>query len=138
FPASIPSPSTRRQFMRQVSLTLAAIGVLAATACVSDRTSAPNSSPTAVNATTGFAQASASAPTTSYLIVSKGKFSDEQRASLAALGADVTPVPELGLAVVTSADPAFLDKASAIAGIQGVAADPEIQWTPPMSNVQMV
>jgi lantibiotic leader peptide-processing serine protease len=118
--------------MRQVS-TLAAIGALAAAACVSDRPLAPTSGAPAVSALVSASDAPA------YVVVSGGRMTDRLRQSLATLGAQVTStLPELGLAFVTSTDPAFAEKAGRLAGIQGVAPDLEIQWTPPNADMQMV
>ena len=120
-------------------LGLLSIAALAATGCIVDRTLTVNTKPDGVSAVVSAPMAATSEATSSaYVVVAVGKGSAQLTQSLAKLGTVTGTVDELGLAFVTSADPAFVDKAVRLAGVQGVSPDPEVQWVKPESDVQMV
>ena len=124
--------------MRNMKLIGGAVVALAAAACVGEPTLAPVDSGAAVVTGAPFAMLESQAAPTTFVVVTNGKWSATVVADLTALGAQVTATfPAPGLAFATSSDPAFVEKARRIAGVQDVAADFEVEWTPPMGDVQM-
>lgn len=121
-------------------LGLLTIAALAATGCIVDRTLTVSTKPDGVSAAISAPMAATSEqPTASaYVVVATGKGSPQLTQSLAKLGTVTGTVDELGLAFVTSDDPAFVDKAVRLAGVQGVSPDLEVQWVKPEGDVQMV
>ena len=122
--------------MRQIRLIGCVVLCLTAAACVRDPALAPANADAV--STDGIATLNAEADAQSYIVVGLGgKVSASVEASLRLLG-DVTVVPQIGMAVVSSSDPEFSDKASRLAGVQGVAPDLVLQWQPPESRIESV
>jgi len=71
----------------------------------------------------------AAIPAQSYLVVCDTGLPTGMARSLSTAGAKVTSlIPQIGLAVVSSADPAFKTKAAKIRGVTAVVPNPTIQW----------
>lgn len=111
--------------MNRRQATLLALAAFAA-ACVKDTALAPRAN------TPSFAALAATGEA-SYVILGTGNaLSDKLAADVAAAGGRLTAViPQIGVAIASSSDPAFLDNAGKIPGVQGVAADLVAQWTEP-------
>ena len=118
-------------------LGLLSLVMLSAAACVVDRSITSNTEPTSVEVSPLMMSATAGA--SSFVILGKGEnLSAATAASLRALGAEVTVLPEIGVAFASSADPDFAAKAGAIDGVQAVAADFEYQWVAPQPEAGSV
>src|SRR5262245_14655806 len=68
-----------------------------------------------------------------YLLLAKsqGKGSTDFAAAIAASGGVITAnLESIGVVTVASSDPNFAANARALAGVQAVADDPEVQWLP--------
>ena len=74
---------------------------------------------------------------TTYVILGKDNMLPANFASSVAKAGGVVTAsnPQIGVAYVTSSDPAFKTKASAISGVAGVAPDQLVQWIDPNENV---
>jgi subtilisin family serine protease len=74
---------------------------------------------------------------TSYLILGKAnKLPADLATRISQAGGTLTAsVSQIGVATATSSDPDFLTKASAIGGLEGVAADRMVQWIDPSERV---
>jgi len=74
---------------------------------------------------------------TSYLILGKAnKLPADLATRISQAGGTLTAsVSQIGVATATSSDPNFLTKASAIGGLEGVAADRVVQWIDPSERV---
>ena len=118
-------------------LGLLSLVMLSAAACVVDRSITSNTETTSAEFSPTLMSATAAA--SSYVILGKAeKLTDGTAASLRALGAQVTVLPEIGVAFASSADPDFAAKAGAIDGVQAVAADFEYQWVAPQTDAGRV
>lgn len=109
--------------MRRI-LPFATLTLLLSAACIdAPRATAPDVEPSPATA--------ASALDRSYVLVASGNsLPPSLAADVAAAGGTVTGTMDgIGVAVATSADPAFAKRASAIGGLQYVAEDLEVQWT---------
>jgi subtilisin family serine protease len=103
---------------------LATVAALAVGACAD--------APTAVRPG-ALARAAGAAEGRSYMLLgAANKVPADLARRVAALGGTVTStVPEIGVAFVRSADPAFAAKARGIGGVSDVAADTAVQWVKP-------
>jgi len=103
----------------RIGLRLVAVASLAvfAFACADGPTNAPE--------VDGPAFAKAAAAGNSYLVLGNGnKLPNKLASAVARYGGTITrEIPQIGIAVVTSDDPAFAERASGIAGVQSVVFD---------------
>lgn len=111
--------------MRARLATLSVVGVSMLAACGGELPTSPALDAPSLSVT-------ASAPT-SYIVLAPGNgIRDGLAADLAVVGGSVTAqLPQIGLVVVESADPAFAARATKLRGVQAVAADPAVQWYDP-------
>src|SRR5467141_697620 len=138
----LPAPSHRfrsSQMRTLVVRTATIAGAIVAAACVYDAPVTPTDTPiTAANVANSPSLQLAAPDARSYILDFTGNdLPADLSAQVANAGGSLsTSITQIGVAVATSADPNFANRAGKIRGIASVELDPMVQWVQPENVVE--
>src|SRR6266566_797702 len=136
-----PARSTQENTMRIFVLRTATIaGAIAVTACVENAPVSPTSNTitASTNSSSSLQLSGALSNARSYIIDFTGNdVPADLSAQVAKAGGTLTSsIGQVGVAVASSDDPSFADRASKIKGVFSVELDPMVQWVEPTRVVE--